>query len=194
MMNIILFGPPGSGKGTQAQMLKDRFNLLHVSTGDIFRNEIANGTPLGMEAKTFMDRGHLVPDELTIRLLDGFVEANSTPATEGIIFDGFPRTVPQAIALDEFMEKRNSPVMVVLSLMVDEEEVVKRLISRGLTSNRIDDANEEIVRNRLKVYYTQTAPLAEFYRNQKKLISLNGKGTIEEVFEHLCVEIFKLSE
>lgn len=193
-MNIILFGPPGSGKGTQAQMLKDRFNLLHVSTGDIFRNEIANGTPLGMEAKTFMDRGHLVPDELTIRLLDGFVEANSTPATEGIIFDGFPRTVPQAIALDEFMEKRNSPVMVVLSLMVDEEEVVKRLISRGLTSNRIDDANEEIVRNRLKVYYTQTAPLAEFYRNQKKLISLNGKGTIEEVFEHLCVEIFKLSE
>ena len=194
MMNIILFGPPGSGKGTQAQKLKERFNLLHVSTGDIFRSEIAEGTPIGIEAKSYMDRGHLVPDELTIRMLDGFVETHSTPATEGIIFDGFPRTVPQAIALDEFLEKRNSPVMIVLSLIVDDEEVVKRLISRGLTSNRIDDANEEIVLNRLKVYYTQTAPLAEYYRHQNKFISLNGKGTIDEIFEHLCVEIFKLSE
>lgn len=193
MHNIILFGAPGSGKGTQAQKLKDHFHLLHVSTGDIFRSEIKNETAVGVEAKKYLDHGQLVPDELTIRILGGFVESNSTAETKGIIFDGFPRTVPQAIALDEFLSKKNSPINSVLALEVNDEELVKRLINRGLTSGRSDDANESVVRSRLQVYYNQTAPLADYYRKQNKFISLAGEGTIDEIFAHLCAEMKKLS-
>ncbi len=192
MLNIILFGPPGSGKGTQAILLKEHFKLLHVSTGDIFRNEIKNATNVGKEVKQFLDAGKLVPDELTIRMLGGYVDANSAPELQGVIYDGFPRTVPQAKALDSFLEEKRSSVNVVLSLEVNDEELVKRLINRGLTSGRSDDSNEEVVRNRLKVYYNQTAPLADFYLSQKKFVSIRGVGTIDEIFAHLCDEMYKL--
>ncbi len=190
MINIILFGPPGSGKGTQAVKLRDKYALLHISTGDIFRSEIGNKTTLGMEAKRFMDEGKLVPDELTINMLVGFVDANyQTGIHKGIIFDGFPRTIPQAEALDSIMQKRNTPVTKVLSLLVDDENLVKRIIQRGLTSGRVDDANEATVRKRLEVYYNQTSPLQGYYSEQGKFISLDGEGKIDEVFELLCAEM-----
>ncbi len=187
MINIILFGPPGSGKGTQAIKLKEKYSLLHISTGDIFRNEIANKTILGLEAKKYMDGGKLVPDELTINMLIGFVDANYKQGLhKGIIFDGFPRTIPQAEALDRMMEKRNTPVTRVLSLEVNDEVLVKRIIQRGLTSGRIDDSNESTVRKRLEVYYQLTAPLQGYYTQQDKFTSLDGEGSIEAVFELLC--------
>ncbi len=190
MINIILFGPPGSGKGTQAVKLKDKYALLHISTGDIFRSEIGNKTTLGLEAKRYMDEGKLVPDELTINMLIGFVDANyKTGIHKGIIFDGFPRTIPQAEALDAMMQKRNTPVTKVLSLVVNDENLVKRIIQRGLTSGRVDDANETTVRKRLEVYYHQTAPLQGYYTQQGKFISLNGEGSIDEVFDLLCAEM-----
>ncbi len=192
MLNIILFGPPGSGKGTQAFKLKEYYHLLHVSTGDIFRNEIKNSTPIGIEAKSYLDKGHLVPDELTIRMLGVFVEQNATPEMQGIIFDGFPRTIPQAEALDKYLEEKNTPVNVVLAMKVNDQELIKRLMNRGITSGRTDDSSEEVVKNRLQVYYNQTAPLASYYQKQNKFISLTGEGTIDEIFEHLCAEMNKL--
>lgn len=190
MINIILFGPPGSGKGTQAVKLKDKYALLHISTGDIFRSEIGNKTTLGLEAKRYMDEGKLVPDELTINMLIGFVDSNYKQGLhKGIIFDGFPRTIPQAEALDKMMEKRNTPVTRVLSLEVNDENLVKRIIQRGLTSGRVDDANEATVRKRLEVYYNQTAPLQGYYTQQGKFTALNGEGSIEEVFELLSAEL-----
>src|ERR1700744_6434673 len=166
MFNIVLFGPPGSGKGTQAAMLKDKYQLLHISTGDIFRAEIANKTALGIEAKGYMDAGKLVPDEVTIKMMAGFIKANSTSTTQGIIFYGFPRTIPQAQALDKFLENDKTPIKVVLALHVNDENLVRRLIHRGTISGRSDDADETIIRNRLKVYNEQTSPLAEYYRQQ----------------------------
>ncbi len=192
MLNIILFGPPGSGKGTQALLLKEHFKLLHISTGDIFRNEIKNETSIGKEVKQYLDAGKLVPDELTIRVLGNYADSHSSPEIQGIIFDGFPRTVPQAEALDAFIAEKNSAINVVLSLEVNDEELVKRLINRGLTSGRSDDSNDEVVRHRLKVYYNQTAPLADFYLAQKKFVSIRGVGTIDEIFAHLCDEMNKL--
>jgi adenylate kinase len=185
MFNIVLFGPPGSGKGTQAAM-------LHISTGDIFRSEIANKTALGMEAKTYMDAGKLVPDEVTIKMLGGFIEANTTATTKGIIFDGFPRTIPQAKALDTFLETDKTPIKVVLALEVNNENLVKRLIHRGTISGRSDDADETIIRKRLNVYNEQTSPLADYYKQHNKFISLNGEGTIEQTFSLLCKELDKL--
>ncbi|HAP01847.1 MAG TPA: adenylate kinase [Bacteroidetes bacterium] len=193
MLNIILFGPPGSGKGTQAAMLKDQFNLLHISTGDIFRSEIAHQTPLGLEAKSYLDKGVLVPDDVTIRMLAGFVYEHTTELTRGIIFDGFPRTVPQAEALDHFLDNRRTPVTIVLSLEVDENELVRRLIKRGQTSGRTDDANEEVVRHRLHVYSEQTSPLKSFYDKQKKFVEINGVGSVDEIFNKLCEEINQLA-
>lgn len=186
MINIILFGPPGSGKGTQAVMLKEKYALLHISTGDIFRSEIGNKTVLGLEAKRYMDEGKLVPDEVTINMLVGFVDSNFRAGLhKGIIFDGFPRTIPQAEALDDIMAKRNTPVTKVLSLEVKDELLIQRIMQRGLTSGRVDDSTESTVRKRLEVYYNQTAPLQGYYTLQDKFISLNGEGSIQEVFELL---------
>ncbi len=191
MLNIILFGPPGSGKGTQAAMLKEKYNLLHISTGDIFRNEIKNQTPLGLEAKKFMDAGQLVPDEVTIKMLAGFIDNNTTASTKGIIFDGFPRTIPQAEALDKFLSGKKIPVNIVLSLEVNDEELIRRIIKRGATSGRSDDADENVARKRLNVYHQQTSPLADYYRKQNKFIALNGEKSIEETFLLLSNELDK---
>lgn len=189
MTNIILFGPPGSGKGTQAAKLRDRYALLHVSTGDIFRAEIKNNTALGAEAKGYLDSGQLVPDELTIRILEDFVNKNIKPQHKGIIFDGFPRTIPQAEALDAMLLGRNMPVKKVLALNVDDDEVTQRIINRGKSSGRSDDTDESTVRKRLQVYKDQTEPLSGFYDMQGKFIALDGEGSVEEVFELLCEEM-----
>lgn len=191
MLNIILFGPPGSGKGTQAAMLKEKYHLLHISTGDIFRNEIKSQTPLGLEAKKFMDAGQLVPDEVTIKMLAGFIDKNTTSSTKGIIFDGFPRTIPQAEALDKFLSGKKTPVNIVLALEVNDEELIRRIIHRGQTSGRSDDTDESVARKRLKVYHEQTFPLADYYRKQNKFVALNGEETIEKTFLLLCNELDK---
>lgn len=192
MLNIILFGPPGSGKGTQALQLKEKYGLAHISTGDIFRALIATPTDLGTELKSYMDLGQLVPDELTFRVLANYIDGKNLVQSQGIIFDGFPRTIPQANALDQFFKERNSQITIVLSLLVQEEEVVQRLLLRGQTSGRTDDNNEVVIRKRMQVYRDQTLPLSTFYSNQHKFIELKGEGTIEEVFELLCTEINRL--
>ena len=188
-MNIVLFGPPGSGKGTQAVKLRDKYALLHVSTGDIFRAHIKNNTPLGAEVKGFLDAGQLVPDELTIRILEDFVDTNLTPHHKGIIFDGFPRTIPQAQALDEMLTNKRMPVKKVLALNVDDEEVTQRILKRGKTSGRSDDSDETTVRKRLQVYKDQTEPLKDFYVQQGKFTALDGEGPIDDVFGLLCEEM-----
>jgi adenylate kinase len=189
MLNIILFGPPGSGKGTQAMKLKEKYNLAHISTGDIFRAVIATPSDLGNELRSYMDQGQLVPDELTFRVLASYIDGHDLLKSGGIIFDGFPRTIPQANALDQFFAERNSNITIVLSLLVQEEEVVQRLLLRGQTSGRTDDNNEVVIRKRMQVYRDQTLPLAAYYSDQHKFIELKGQGTVDEVFELLCREI-----
>ncbi|MEO6168432.1 MAG: adenylate kinase [Chitinophagales bacterium] len=189
MLNIILFGPPGSGKGTQAVKLKERYSLAHISTGDIFRAVISTPSDLGNELKSYMDQGHLVPDDLTFRVLASYIDGHGLINSQGIIFDGFPRTIPQANALDQFFSERNSGITIVLSLLVQEEEVVQRLLLRGQTSGRTDDNNEIVIRKRMQVYRDQTLPLAAYYSVQHKFIELKGEGTVDEVFELLCREI-----
>jgi adenylate kinase len=189
MLNIILFGPPGSGKGTQALKLKLKYALIHISTGDIFRSEISSQSSLGEELKSYMDHGQLVPDELTFRVLKSYLGENDLEKSQGIIFDGFPRTIPQAEALDTFLAERKEPIQVVLSLLVNEDEVIKRIMLRGKSSGRSDDNDETIVRKRIEVYRAQTFPLAAYYTAQKKYVELNGEGSIEEVFTSLCNHI-----
>ena len=189
MLNIILFGPPGSGKGTQAMKLKEKYNLAHISTGDIFRAVIATPSDLGNELRSYMDQGQLVPDDLTFRVLASYIDGHDLLKSGGIIFDGFPRTIPQANALDRFFAERNSNITIVLSLLVQEEEVVQRLLLRGQTSGRTDDNNEVVIRKRMQVYRDQTLPLAAYYSDQHKFIELKGQGTVDEVFELLCREI-----
>jgi len=188
MLNIILFGPPGSGKGTQAALLVAKYNLEHTSTGDLLRAEKSAKTPLGLEAKKYMDAGNLVPDEVVIGMIRNRLDARAGEV-EGFIFDGFPRTVAQAEALDALLVERDLKIDVLLSLRVSEEELVKRLLERGATSGRADDTNESIIRNRVVEYETKTAPVADFYAEQGKLISLNGIGSIEDINEALCREI-----
>lgn len=190
MKNIILFGPPGSGKGTQAAILVDKFDLLHISTGDLFRYEMGNDTPLGLKAKSFIAKGELVPDEVTIGMLVNKVDAN--PDVKGIIFDGFPRTIRQAEALDELLKERNATVSGVLALDVDEEEIVKRLLERGKTSGRKDDSNEEVIRHRIAVYRRETEAVFGYYAAKDKARKLDGVGTVEEVAERLQEEVEKL--
>jgi adenylate kinase len=192
MLNIILFGPPGSGKGTQAIRLRDAHSLMHLSTGDIFRSEIKNETPLGLEAKKYLDAGQLVPDEVTIKMLASFVEKNMNRNFKGIIFDGFPRTVAQAEALDKFLEDKKMPVAKVLALEVDDDELIKRILLRGKDSGRSDDSDEVVIRKRIDVYNKQTSPLKNYYQRQGKLISLKGIGSIENIFSSLSNEVNKL--
>jgi adenylate kinase len=184
MINIVIFGPPGAGKGTQSERLLKEYDLVHISTGDLFRAHIKGETALGLKAKSFMDKGELVPDEVTIGMLRSKVEEN--PNAKGFIFDGFPRTTPQAGALDELLHSLDTSISACLSLQVPDEELVERLLNRGKTSGRADDANEEVIRNRLAVYMRETSPLKEYYRAQDKLEEVNGVGSIEEIFQRLC--------
>lgn len=183
MINLILFGPPGSGKGTQAKSLVEKFGLTHISTGDLFRYELGNNTPLGIEARTYMDKGELVPDKVTIAMLEN--KMNMAPNPKGYILDGFPRTIAQAEALDEILKGRDTSVTHLIALDVDDEEIVKRLLERGKTSGRADDANEEVIRKRIVEYVAKTSPVYDYYDKQQKSQKVNGIGTLEDIFERL---------
>ena len=179
MTNIVLFGKPGAGKGTQADFLKIKYNLYHISTGDLFRFNISNKTSLGNLAKTYMDNGDLVPDEVTIEMLKECVESNFK--SEGFIFDGFPRTISQAKVLDEFLDEKSVSISAMISLEVDEEILIKRLIDRGKISGRTDDMNESKIRNRFREYNMKTSILQDYYKKQNKFYGISGVGTIEEI-------------
>ena len=191
MINIVLFGPPGSGKGTQAQNLISKFNLKQISTGDLFRFNIKNETELGKLAKSYMDKGELVPDQVTIDML--IEELRKPTETKGFIFDGFPRTAFQTDALENIVKDvLNSQIDICLSLVVDDEILVKRLLERGKTSGRTDDSSEDIIKNRIKEYYAKTAEVAELYKKQGKYVEINGVGEIAEIAEKLFTEVEKV--
>jgi adenylate kinase len=190
LTNIVLFGPPGAGKGTQANFLKEKYNLVHISTGDVFRYHIKNETALGMLAKSFMDKGDLVPDKVTIDMLNAEVEKNAD--AKGFLFDGFPRTNAQAEALDHLMETKDSQINAMIALEVDDEILVKRLLERGKTSGRPDDADENIIRNRITEYYTKTAILKDYFSAQNKYFGVDGVGTVEEITQRISDVIDKL--
>jgi adenylate kinase len=183
MINLILFGPPGSGKGTQAAKLVEKYQLVHISTGDLFRYEMSNDTPLGQQAKAYMAKGELVPDSVTIGMLNNKVESH--PEANGFIFDGFPRTINQAEALDELLKSKHTAVAALMALEVDDEEIVTRLTLRGTTSGRADDKDEAIIRNRISVYKNETAPVFEHYNKQHKSHTIKGIGSVEDIFGRL---------
>lgn len=183
MINIVLFGKPGAGKGTQADFLKHKYNLVHLSTGDIFRFNIKNDTELGRLAKTFMDKGDLVPDEVTIKMLQSEVDKN--PQAAGFLFDGFPRTIAQAEALDMFLHGKKQQITATVALEADDNVLVARLLERGKTSGRPDDQDEAKIRNRYDEYNQKTAPLMHYYQKQDKFYAVNGIGTIQEVTARL---------
>ncbi len=184
MKNIVLFGPPGAGKGTQAEILKDKFNLVHISTGDVFRFNIKNETELGLLAKSFIDNGNLVPDEVTINMLKAEVEKNSD--ANGFIFDGFPRTESQAEALDVFLAEKNAAINGMVALEVEEDVLVERLLKRGEVSGRSDDQDESKIRNRFNEYNTKTAILKDYFSKQDKYYGINGVGSIEDISNLIC--------
>jgi adenylate kinase len=184
MLNIVLFGPPGAGKGTQAEKIIDKYNLVHLSTGDILRGELAGKTKLGLEAKKYMDKGELVPDEVVIGMIESKLDQNAE--ANGFIFDGFPRTNAQAEALDQLLEKKNTPITVMLALEVEKDELVKRLLNRGKLSGRADDQDMSVIENRIKVYNSETSPVIEFYKSKGKFSPIQGMGSIDEIFERLC--------
>ena len=183
MINIVLFGPPGAGKGTQAERLVQRYNLVHLSTGDIFRRNIKGNTELGVLAKKYMDDGNLVPDEVTIQMLQS--EAEQHPDVDGFIFDGFPRTEKQAHALDDFLKSKGLSITKMLALKVHDDELKKRLLKRAETSGRPDDADPKIIENRIKVYKRDTSPVANYYNAQNKLVEIDGVGSLDAISERL---------
>ena len=187
MFNLILFGPPGSGKGTQSEKLIEKYGWIHLSTGDLLRKEIANATQLGLEAKSFMDKGQLVPDEVVIGMIGSALDSN--PEAKGFLFDGFPRTVAQAEALDALLSGKGSEITLVLALEVGQEELVARLLNRGKTSSRSDDRDENIIRKRLIEYENKTAIVADYYAQFDKVSKVKGEGGIEDIFQSLCAEI-----
>jgi len=184
MINLILFGPPGSGKGTQAAKLVELYKLVHISTGDLFRYEMSHKTPLGEQAKAYMAKGELVPDIVTIGMLRNKVEAH--PEASGFIFDGFPRTIPQAEALDALLVSKNTAITALLALEVDDEEIVHRIKLRGATSGRPDDNDEAIIRNRIDVYKNETAPVFDYFSGYGKSHTIIGIGYVEDIFKRLC--------
>lgn len=184
MLNLVLFGPPGAGKGTQAQRLVEKYHLVHLSTGDIFRSNIKEGTDLGQLAKSYIDKGALVPDEVTIGMLEAEVNSNSN--AKGFIFDGFPRTSAQAEALDTFLSSKGTAVSSMLALEVDENELITRLLERGKSSGRADDQDTSIIKNRIQVYEDETAVLKTYYANQNKFFGIEGVGSIESITLGLC--------
>ena len=190
MFNLILFGPPGSGKGTQSEKLIAKYGLKHLSTGDILRSEIANQTPLGIEAKKIMDKGQLVPDEVVIGMISSALDAN--PAAKGFLFDGFPRTIAQADALDVFLASKSWEVTATIALEANDEVLIQRLLERGKTSGRIDDQDEEKIRNRYQEYNEKTAPLMGYYKEQGKFYAVDGIGSIAEITERLSTVIDNL--
>ncbi|WP_462255540.1 adenylate kinase [Ferruginibacter sp.] len=187
MFNLILFGPPGSGKGTQSEKLIAKFGLKHLSTGDLLRSEIANQTPLGVEAKKIMDKGQLVPDEVVIGMISSALDGN--PNAKGFLFDGFPRTSAQAEALDKLLELKKTSIAIMLALNVSEEELVKRLMKRGETSGRSDDTNENVIRARITEYRNKTEVVADYYNNFDKVVMVKGEGSVDDIFAALCKEI-----
>jgi adenylate kinase len=191
MLNLILFGPPGSGKGTQASLLVENYDLKHISTGDLLRQEKANKTPLGLEAKKYMEQGLLVPDEVVIGMISNTLDANAS-SVKGFIFDGFPRTVVQAEALDKLLAEKALTITQVLALQVSEEELVKRLLERGKTSGRADDQNVETIRKRVVEYETKTALVASHYDEQCKLVKIEGEGSISDITNALSNAIDSL--
>lgn len=190
MINIVLFGKPGAGKGTQAEFLKGKYNLVHLSTGDIFRFNIKNDTELGQLAKKYMDKGDLVPDEVTIKMLQSEVDKNQDAA--GFLFDGFPRTIAQAQALDQFLTSKNDRITATIALEANDEILIARLLERGKTSGRVDDQDEEKIRNRYQEYNEKTAPLMAYYNKQNKFYSVDGTGSIAQITERLSIVIDNL--
>tara|TARA_S200000501_G_scaffold354342_1_gene374930 strand:+ start:84 stop:659 length:576 start_codon:yes stop_codon:yes gene_type:complete len=187
MLNLVLFGPPGAGKGTQSLRLIEAYNLVHLSTGDVFRSNIKEGSDLGNLAKSYIDKGSLVPDEVTIGMLEA--EVNAHPKATGFIFDGFPRTSAQAEALDVFLASKGTEISAMLALEVEDEELISRLLERGKSSGRADDQNREVIKNRIEVYERETAILKDYYSAQNKYIGVSGVGSISSITENLCKEI-----
>jgi adenylate kinase len=192
MFNLILFGPPGSGKGTQSEKLIVKYNLKHLSTGDLLRSEIAQQTPLGIEAKKFMDKGNLVPDEVVIGMINDALDSNTNVA--GFLFDGFPRTAIQAEELDKLLQQKNTCIDVMLALDVSEDELINRLVKRGETSGRSDDNNEQVIRARIVEYHKKTATVADHYQKENKVVLVKGEGSVEDIFNGLCREIDRLKK
>lgn len=190
MLNLVLFGPPGAGKGTQAVKLIEKYKLVHLSTGDILRGELAARSKLGLEAKRFMDLGELVPDEVVIGMIESRLDQNAD--AKGFIFDGFPRTQAQADALDKLLSSKKTAITVMLALEVEKQELINRLMGRGKTSGRADDQDVSVIENRIAVYNRETAPVIDYYDSKGKFISVNGMGSIKEIFNRLCNAIDKL--
>ncbi len=191
MLNIVIFGAPGSGKGTQSDKIIDKYHLFHISTGDVLRDNMRRGTELGKVAKGYIDQGQLVPDELIIDLLAQVLDENKDKAADGVIFDGYPRTIPQAEALEQLLADRGTRIDAVVGLEVPDEELIKRILLRGQLSGRADD-NEETARKRLEVYYNQTSPLKAYYEEQGKYVAINGMGTIDGIFDQIRKELDNL--
>jgi adenylate kinase len=187
MFNLILFGPPGSGKGTQSEKIIEKYGLVHLSTGDLLRSQIAQQTALGLEAKKIMDKGQLVPDEVVVGMISSAIDNNLE--AKGFLFDGFPRTASQAESLDKLLELKQAPISVMIALEVSEHELIKRLLKRGETSGRSDDVNEEIIAARVIEYKTKTEAVADYYRMADKVVMVAGEGTVDEIFEKLAKEI-----
>ena len=189
MINLILFGPPGAGKGTQSAKLIEKYSLTHISTGDLFRKHLKEGTALGKLAQDYMNKGNLVPDKVVIDMVDDKITSGGK--TGGIIFDGFPRTIPQAQALDKLLDQKRAPIKVLIELVVPEDELRKRLADRAIKENRPDDAKPEVIENRIGVYRAETAAVADFYKKHNKYSSVIGVGPVEDIFKNICVEVDK---
>ena|SRR5699024_4744239 len=192
MINLILFGPPGSGKGTQAKKIAERFDLLHISTGDLFRKEIGDRTELGQLAKSYIDKGELVPDEVTIGMLQSALERKGS--TFGVIYDGFPRTVDQARALDDMLDEAEDEIDLLISLKVADEELIQRLLKRGELDGRTDDQDTDIIKSRISVYNKETQPVYAYYDGQDKAVTINGEGNINAIFEEIVKTIEQVTE